>query len=122
MNVVISFSTSTGTGVPHHRIPNPNRFQIARPIIRIQSSSAATPIVKVITGHSGVLVLRAHCPQSVSLILCSSPLTSLRQGDFPRLASPRRPATSLGLLRLRGLFQLRPLPHLPLLGFGVCLP
>jgi hypothetical protein len=55
--------------VPHHRIPNPSRFQIARPIIRIQSSSPATPIVKVITGHSGQLVLRAHSPQSVSFIV-----------------------------------------------------
>ncbi len=61
---------------------------MARPIIRIQSSTPAIPIVKAITGHSGQLVLRAHSPQSVSFVVCSSPLTSLRQGDFSGLASP----------------------------------
>jgi len=64
-------------------------------------------------------VFRAHSPRSVSFIVCSSPLTSLRQGDFSRLASPRRPAACLALLGLRGLFQLHPLPRLPLLGLGL---
>jgi hypothetical protein len=82
MNVVISFKE-----VPHHRIPNPSRFQIARPIIRIQSSSPATPIVKVITGHSAQPVLRADSPKSVSFSVCSSPLTSLRWGEFSQVGA-----------------------------------
>jgi hypothetical protein len=83
MNVVISFKE-----VPHHRIPNPSRFQIARPIIRIQSSSPATPIVKVITGHSGQLVLRGHSPQSVSFIVFLPAYQLTAGGFFPVSVSP----------------------------------